>query len=80
MIAIALISSISQRLASGASGVLSYFFCQNTVPELNRATFVLRSLIYLLISKHENLVRHLQKSYNETKNRLFEGRNVLSSL
>ena len=80
MMAIALISSISQRLASGASGVLSYFFCQNTVPELNRATSVLRGLIYLLISKHENLVRHLQKPYNETGNRLFEGRNVLSSL
>lgn len=80
MMTIALISSISERLASGASGVLSFFFCQNTVPELNRATSVLRGLIYLLISKHKNLIRHLQEPYNEAGNRLFEGRNVLSSL
>ena len=80
MMTIALISSISERLASGASGVLSFFFCQNTVPELNRASSVLRGLIYLLISKHKNLIHHLQKPYDEAKNQLFEGRNVLSSL
>ena len=80
MMTIALISSISEQLASDVSGVMSFFFCQNTVPELNRATSVLRGLIYLLISQHKNLIRHLQKPYDEAKNRLFEGRNVLSSL
>lgn len=78
MMTIALISSIRERLAAGA--VLSFFFCQNTVPESNRATSVLRGLIYLLISQHENLICHLQKPYDEAGNRLFEGRNVLSSL
>ena len=77
---IALISSISKQLASGVSGVLSFFFCQNTVAELNRATSVLRGLIYLLISEHKNLIHHLQEPYNEAGNRLFEGRNALSSL
>lgn len=80
MLTIALIFSISKQLISGVSVALSLFFCQNTVPKLNRATFILKDLIYLLISKNKNLIHHLQKPYDETENRLFEGRNVLSSL
>lgn len=80
MMTIALISSIRERLAAGAPGVLSFFFCQNTVPESNRATSVLKGLIYLLISQHGNLICHLQKPYIETGIRLFEGQNELSSL
>lgn len=85
MMAIAVVRSIKKRLSSGASDAqapdaLSFFFCQNAVPELNRATSVLRGLIYLLISKHSHLSRHLQRRYNEAGNRLFEDRNRLSSL
>lgn len=84
MMTIALIRFIrsitSKQMASGAPDAMSFFFCQKTVPELNRATSVLRGLIYLLVSKHKNLIRHLQKPYGEAGNRLFEGPNVLSSL
>lgn len=80
MMAIALISSIEKRLDASASDALSYFFCQNSIPESNRATCVLRGLVYLLISKHRKLIYHLQAPYNEAGSRLFEGRNVLSSL
>lgn len=80
MMTIALISSISERLTSGASGVLSYFFCQNNVPELNRSTSVLRGLIYLLLSQNKNLIYHLRKSYSEAGKPLFEGLNALSAL
>ena len=76
MMTIALISHISEQLTSGASDVLSYFFCQNTVPALNRATSVLRGLIYLLLSQHKNLIYHLRKPYSEAGKPLFEGLNA----
>lgn len=35
----------------GATGLLSYFFCQATDSRINNATAVLRGLLYLLVSQ-----------------------------
>lgn len=48
--------------------------------EWNRATSVLRGIIYLLISEYEKLVCHLLKPYNKARNRFFEDPNVSSGL
>ena len=81
MMTMAMISEVQKRLDSDpGSGILAYFFCQNTESDSNRATSVLRGLIFLLISRQEKLVSHLQKPYDEAGSRIFEGSNTLFTL
>lgn len=81
MMMIALINEIQRRLdLMPQSGVLSYFFCQNTVQELNNAVSIVRGLTYLLAKQNPALTRHLQKRYDETDSRPFEGLNALHGL
>ena len=60
--------------------LLAYFFCQSTRPELNNAVSVLRGLIYMLATQKEQLMRHVQKRYEATGSKLFEGPNAIYSL
>ena len=62
------------------SGLLAYFFCQSTRPELNNAVSVLRGLIYLLVTQKKNLMRHVQKCYDTVGKQLFEGHNAVYAL
>jgi len=81
MIMMALIDEISQRLrTTPGSGIMSYFFCQNTIRELNNAVAIIRGLIYLLAKYHPALTCHLRKKYDEAGDRLFEGLNALDGL
>ncbi|PVH71314.1 hypothetical protein DL98DRAFT_521125, partial [Cadophora sp. DSE1049] len=41
------------------SALLSYFFCQATDSRINRATTVLRGLIYLLVDQQPSLISHV---------------------
>jgi hypothetical protein len=52
--------------------LLAYFFCQSTRQNLNNVASVLRGLIYILVVKRENLVRHVQKPYDTEGGQLFE--------
>ena len=81
MTMIALIDEIQQRLdLIPRSGVLSYFFCQNTIQELNNAVSIVRGLTYLLAKQNPALTCYLRKRYNETDSRPFEGLNALHGL
>jgi hypothetical protein len=60
--------------------LMAYFFCQNTRPELNNATSVLRGLIFLLVTEREELMRHVQKRYEAVGKQLFEGPNAIFAL
>ena len=81
MIMMALIEEISERLESNPeNGLLSYFFCQNTVRESRTALSVLRGLIYQLITQRRTLVRHLRKRYDDAGSQLFEGPNALYAM
>jgi nucleoside phosphorylase len=60
--------------------LLAYFFCQSTRPELNNAVSVLRGLIYMLVTQREQLMRHVQKRYEATGSKLFEGPNAIYAL
>ena len=76
MMMIALISEIERKLESSpGSNVLTYFFCENTNPDLNTTISVLRGLIYLLVDQEKILIRHLRKRYDTVGKRLFEGLN-----
>jgi hypothetical protein len=62
------------------SALLSYFFCQATDSRINRATTVLRGLIYLLVDQQPSLVSHLQTSYDKAGKALFEDANTWVAL
>ncbi|KAH7363989.1 hypothetical protein BKA65DRAFT_127019 [Rhexocercosporidium sp. MPI-PUGE-AT-0058] len=62
------------------SALLSYFFCQATDSRINRATAVLRGLIYLLVDQQPSLVSHVQASYDQAGKALFEDANAWVAL
>ncbi|KAL9026075.1 MAG: hypothetical protein Q9196_005207 [Gyalolechia fulgens] len=81
MMIIALIAEVSRRLNDRpGSDVLAYFFCQNTNDNLNTTVSVLRGLIYHLVDQKKKLIRHVRKSYDKAKGRLFEDENALYAL
>lgn len=80
---ISLISDLSKRLQEfPRSGMLSYFFCESSLPNLNKATEVLKGLIYQLVIYEAPLLCVLQNIYEESGSRsnLFEGPNALQVL
>ncbi|KAH9204262.1 NACHT domain-containing protein [Leptodontidium sp. 2 PMI_412] len=62
------------------SALLSYFFCQATDSRINRATAVLRGLIYLLVDQQPSLVSHVQASYDKAGKVFFEDANAWLAL
>jgi hypothetical protein len=62
------------------SALVSYFFCQATDSRINRATTVLRGLIYLLVDQQPSLVSHVQTSYDKAGKALFEDANAWVAL
>ncbi|KAK0643034.1 hypothetical protein B0T16DRAFT_175398 [Cercophora newfieldiana] len=61
------------KLASrDANSMLSYFFCQATVPKLSNAQAVLRGLIYMLVNKQQPSFRsHVRDRFKDTGEPLF---------
>jgi hypothetical protein len=62
------------------TSLLSYFFCQNTIPTLNNAVSVLRGLIYMLVVQKQCLLRHVEERYRVAGKQLFDGHNAIHSL
>jgi nucleoside phosphorylase len=74
-------SKMLAKLKFGSQpSLLAYFFCQSTRPELNNAVSVLRGLIYMLVKQKGQLMRHVQKRYEATGSKLFEGPNAIYAL
>ncbi|KAH8683237.1 NACHT domain-containing protein [Tricladium varicosporioides] len=59
--------------------VVTYFFCQRNDQRINKATAVLRGLIYLLVEQREVLMKHW-KEPPEDKNTIFELSNILENM
>lgn len=49
-------------LSDNPTPLVSFFFCQNTVPALNNAVSVLRGLIYMLVKQRDSLLQYVQGS------------------
>ncbi|KAI0532436.1 WD40-repeat-containing domain protein [Xylaria digitata] len=79
MLMIGLIRQFSNQSAALAPG-LSFFFCQGTDTELNNATTVLRSLIWLLLLQQPCLMSHLLPRYNDSGANLFKDKNSFYAL
>jgi hypothetical protein len=59
---------------------LAYFFCQATQSSINKATAVLRGLLYLLFDQHPSLVSYMRKKYKHARKTLFEDHNAWVAL
>jgi hypothetical protein len=64
----------------GATGLLSYFFCQATDSRINSATAVLRGLLYMLVNQQPSLVSHIRKKHDHAGKALFEDANAWVAL
>jgi hypothetical protein len=62
------------------TALLSYFFCQADEPHINRATAVLRGLLYMLIDQQPSLIAHISKKYDHAGISLFEDANAWVAL
>lgn len=72
-----LLCGIINELEKDAAGnPLSYFFCQATEQKLNKATAVLRGLIYGLVRQHPRLISYVRKEFDGGGKQRFEGRNA----
>ncbi len=78
MLLCGIVDELQNSLAKSA--LLSYFFCQATDSRINRATTVLRGLIYLLVDQQPSLVSHVQTSYDKAGKALFEDTNAWVAL
>jgi hypothetical protein len=64
----------------GVTGLLSYFFCQETDSRIRSAVAVLRGLLYLLVSQQPSLISHVRKRYDHAGKTLFEDVNAWVAL
>ena len=79
MLLIGIVREFEKTKSTRDSGLLSYFFCQATEPSLNKATAVLRGLIYQLLVQQQSLISHLRERYDR-ENKLFESFNAFYAL
>ncbi|CAG8342554.1 unnamed protein product [Penicillium salamii] len=64
----------------GDTANISFFFCQATDVRINKATAVLRGLIYSLVKKQPSLLAHVKSQYGHTGKALFEDINAWNAL
>ncbi|CAI7583021.1 unnamed protein product [Penicillium manginii] len=63
-----------------AKTLLSFFFCQATVPKLSNAHAVLRGLIYMLVKQQPLFVSHVQERFRDTGEPLFDDGDAWAAL
>jgi hypothetical protein len=79
MLMIGIVKELLQQVQSRPSQSLAYFFCQVTDPRLNKATSILRSLIYMLVRQQPHLITHLRERY-DIDPKLFESEHAFYCL
>jgi hypothetical protein len=62
--------------STGNNSIVSFFFCQATDVRINKATSVLRGLIYSLVEKQSSLLSHVRSRYKRAGKALFEDINA----
>jgi hypothetical protein len=63
MLLCGIVDELNQSTAGKA--LLSYFFCQATDSRINKATAVLRGLIYMLVTQQPSLISHVRDKYDQ---------------
>ncbi|KAK4070754.1 hypothetical protein Trihar35433_5221 [Trichoderma harzianum] len=68
-----LLCGLAQELMQQASpSLVTFFFCQATIPSVNNHIAVLRGLIWLLADQQPSLISHIRKSYDTAGKSLFD--------
>ncbi|KAL9078303.1 MAG: hypothetical protein Q9157_002766 [Trypethelium eluteriae] len=81
MMMMALIEEITDRITThNSDATMAYFFCQNTIQELNHAAAIVRGLTYLLVDQKPELIGHLRRHYDQRGSNMFEGSNAMYEL
>ncbi|SPO06917.1 uncharacterized protein DNG_09611 [Cephalotrichum gorgonifer] len=80
MLMITIVEELEHQRPTTSSTALSYFFCQGTDKNLNSATAVLHSLIYILYDQQPSLTSHLRTQYNYSGTKLFQDTNSFYTL
>ncbi|EAU29406.1 predicted protein [Aspergillus terreus NIH2624] len=79
MLLIGIIRELSDQPAIVAR-TLSYFFCQGTNSDLNNASSIMRSLIWMLVIQQPHLISHLQPDYKASGGTLYTDMNASIAL
>jgi hypothetical protein len=67
-------------LSDNSTPLVSFFFCQSTIPALNNAVSVLRGLVYMLVKQRSSLLQYVQEKYKTAGKQLFEGHNAIYAM
>ncbi|UKZ79946.1 hypothetical protein TrVFT333_007709 [Trichoderma virens FT-333] len=68
-----LLCGLAQELMQqSGSSLVTFFFCQATIPSINNHIAVLRGLIWLLADQHPSLISYIRKSYDTAGKALFD--------
>jgi hypothetical protein len=67
-------------LSDNPTPLVSFFFCQSTIPALNNAVSVLRGLVYMLVKQRSSLLQYVQEKYKTAGKQLFEGHNAIYAM
>lgn len=59
---------------------VAYFFCQGTDVRINKATAVLRGIIYMLVQQQPWVITHIRKKYDDAGTMAFEDVNAWVTL
>jgi nucleoside-triphosphatase THEP1 len=59
---------------------ISFFFCQASDERINRATAVLRGLIFMLVDQQPSLLSHIRRQYDKTGKQVFVDVNAWEAL
>ncbi|KAL4961162.1 uncharacterized protein BDV14DRAFT_204012 [Aspergillus stella-maris] len=78
MLMIGIIQEMLQ--ATQDTGLVSFFFCQKTDPNLDNATAILRGLIYQLAVQENALISYIRSEYDSRGRSLFEDANAFFAL
>lgn len=71
-----LLCGLAQELMQQANpSLVTFFFCQATIPSVNNHIAVLRGLIWLLADQQPSLISYIRKSYDTAGKSLFDEEN-----
>ncbi|KAK4085679.1 uncharacterized protein Triagg1_669 [Trichoderma aggressivum f. europaeum] len=76
-----LLCGLAQELMQQANpSLVTFFFCQATIPSVNNHIAVLRGLIWLLADQQPSLISYIRKSYDTAGKSLFDEGNAWYTL
>ncbi|KAL7942645.1 hypothetical protein V8C42DRAFT_331538 [Trichoderma barbatum] len=71
---------VQELMQQPAPSLLTFFFCQATIPTINNHIAVLRGLIWLLADQHPSLIPYIRRSYDTAGKSLFDDGNAWYAL